>query len=245
MKNSDLIVVENDEMYVGSWTLAQGFDTEHRYLTRLLNKYQSEFLEFEEKQAAFKRRPVFPKTGSKFDEYLLNEGQAIYLTTLLTNNEKVRKFKRHLTTQFLRQRKILNNILNNRQNSEWLEKRRTGKLDRRVETDAIKEFIEYAKTQGSEHAGTYYINISTMENKALFNLELISFEYKNFRDIVNGLGLDALKIADHIVAKALKDGMTLKMYYKEIFQEAKRRVESFVEVFGKITVTHTDIKAIA
>ena len=75
-----------------------------------------------------------------------------------------------------------------------------------------------------------------MENKALFYIELVSFEFKNFRDIVNGLGLDALKAADHIVAKALKDGMKQRMYYKDIYQLAKARIETFADSFGKMYV---------
>ena len=40
-------------------------------------------------------------------------------------------------------------------------------------------------------------------------------------------------MADRIVAKALREGMDRKLYYKDIFQMAKARVESFADLVGK------------
>lgn len=229
----DLIIIENNEPYVGTWTLSEGFGVEHRSLTRLMKKYLDEFEELSFDRAATRLRPVVPKQGgASFDEYLLCEEQAIYITTLLTNTSKVRKFKMYLSKEFMRQRRFINKLIVQKQNADWLEKRKAGKIDRRVETDAIKEFIEYAKAQGSQNAPKYYMAISKMENKSLF-LNLMAVDFPKLRDAVSGISLTKLQMADRIVAKALKEGMEQNTYYKEIFLLAKARVESFADLVGK------------
>ena len=232
----DLIVIENNEPYVGTYALSEGFGIEHRAITKRIKKYRSEFEELSIGLDALKVRQVNLKIGAPFEEYLLCEEQAIYITTLLTNNEKVRKFKMYLSREFMKQRRAINKLIVamrvKEQNADWIEKRQTGKIDRRVETDAIKEFIEYAKAQGSHNASKYYMVISKMENKSLF-LNLMEIAFPNLRDVVSGISLTKLQMADRIVAKALKEGIERKMYYKEIFLLAKSRVESFADLVGK------------
>lgn len=244
MKNS-LIITQNSDLFVGTWDLAQGFGVSHKSLLNRIIKYKKMFDEFGFVVSQIPR--MTGKKGQQINEFLLTEEQATFLTTLLRNSAVVLKFKVHLTKEFFRVRKILNNLLTQKQNAEWIEKRLSGKIDRRVETDAIKSFIEYAISQGADPKGArhYYENISKMENKALFNLELIKIEYKNFRDIVSGLGLDALKMADRIVAKSLKDGMEKRMYYKDMYQWAKARVESFADSMGKLPIETPVIMAIS
>ena len=43
--------------------------------------------------------------------------------------------------------------------SHWQQTRIESKTTRRMETDEIKQLVEYAKKQGSEHAERYYIHI--------------------------------------------------------------------------------------
>jgi len=72
-----------------------------------------------------------------------------------------------------------------------------------------------------------------MENKSLFHLELLALKKHNIREIAEGFQLDSLKMADRIVARALREGMEREMFYKDIFKMAKERVEQFVQVIGK------------
>ncbi len=117
-------------------------------------------------------------------------------------------------------------------NQQWIETRKNGKIDRRLETDVIYDFIAYAKNQGGTPAGCerYYENISTMENKALFILEQ---KYKNLRDVLGTIELLTIQQADRIVSKALKDGMNDNLHYKAIYILAKSRVELFAEIRGR------------
>ena len=233
-KENSVVVVKNNELFVGTWDLAQGFQVSHKSLLNRINKYKKEFDSFGFVVSQIPR--MTGKKGQQINEFLLTEEQSTFLVTLLRNSPLVLKFKIHLTKEFFRQRKEIMKLLavvnNQQRNAEWLEKRRTGKIDRRIETDVIKEFIQYAIGQGSEHAPTYYPNISTMENKCLF-LNLMKGQFKNLRDVVSGISLSKLQMADRIVAKALREGMDRKMYYKDIFQMTKARVESFADLVGK------------
>lgn len=242
MKGNELVIVQNDELYVGTWDLSQGFEVEHRMLTRFVKRYEKDFEDFG--FIATQRQRMTEKKGQQIHEYLLTEEQSTFLVTLLKNSPKILKFKKHLTKEFYKQKRLLNKLIVQKQNAEWLEKRSTGKLERRIETDAIQAFIEYARSQGSQNAAKYYMAITKMENNALFHLDLLEIEYDNLRDIVNGFGLDSLKMADHIVARALKEGMSERMYYKDIFKRAKARVESFADSIGKMAIETDHIKAI-
>jgi hypothetical protein len=72
-----------------------------------------------------------------------------------------------------------------------------------------------------------------VQNKALF---LIEQKFKNIRDILNLQQLSTVVCADKIVTKALDDGMELKMGYKDIYQLAKKRIESFADIHGKTLI---------
>jgi phage regulator Rha-like protein len=234
--DKNLVIIKEDELFVGTWNMSQGFQSDHRHIKRLIDKYKSEFEEFGKiatDSLPFKGNESKRKRGGQVLQYWLNEGHAIYLTTLLQNNEIVRKFKRHLSSEFLKQRKILNQIIIQRQNTDWAQKREQGKIERRLETDAIKEFVEYAKTQGSKSADKYYMIISKMENASLISLEFLEQKYPNIRDIVDGFALTALQMADRIVAQALREGMKKKIPYKDIYVLARDRVEIFALSIGK------------
>jgi phage regulator Rha-like protein len=245
-KKEVLVYIKDNDLVVGTGALSQGFGVEHRALKKLINKYKNEFEEFG--LIASPVQKVDPNNkGRRLEEYELNEPQAAYLSTLLTNNEIVRKFKRFLVREFFRQRKLLIKLLAQKQNAEWLEKRELGKIDRRIETDAIKEFVEYATSQGSQHAKQYYLIISKMENSTLFNLDMLELKYPNLRDLMGGYQLSTLQNADRIVARALKEGMEKQLNYKDIYKLAKERIERFVELVGKSpieVINKTPIKEI-
>lgn len=241
---SSVVKVINGEPLVGSWSLSLGFKVEHRAIKRLIEVYKSEFETIGVITTAL-QKPASKKGGRPVEEFLLNETQAIFLATLLTNNKEVRKFKLFLSQEFMRQRKVLMMLATQRHNAEWLSKREQGKIERKIETDTIKIFKEYAISQGSKHANTYYMSISKMQNKALFNLEFLEMRFPNIRDIVNGFGLSALQMSDHIVDQALKEGMSDKLNYKEIYLLAKQRVVNFAESLGKTPLHHFIYSSVA
>lgn len=244
---SSIVVIEKEYLLVSSWDLSQGFCVPHRAILRLLKKYQNEFETFGLITTAlpYVRRK---KMGPPIQEQFLNEGQAMYLTTLLTNNDTVRKFKMHLTSEFLRQRKLLMQLINNKQNQDWIEARVQNKYQRKETTDVIKLFVEYAQKQGSQNAEQYYCNITKMENQTLVPLEFLQQKFPNLREVVDRYTLDKLKMCDEVIAQALVDGMQKELYYKEIYKLARERVMIYAELLNgnvrrKLEDTKTELKA--
>lgn len=232
--NKNIVFPINHDLFVGTWDLAKGFEIEHRLLKDLIKKYKLEFDDFGFITFLTQRRTG--KKGNQIQEYYLNEEQSTYLVMLLQNNNKVRKFKRVLTKQFhWMRRKILMQDIQIK-NAEWLQKRVDGKIERRLETDVIKKFVEYATERGSQNANKYYIIISKMENTALFAFDYLHQKFPNLREMVNTRSLDVLMMADRIIARALEEGMECMMDYKEIYKLAQARVEQFGLSIGKTPI---------
>ncbi|MBF0262934.1 MAG: Rha family transcriptional regulator [Magnetococcales bacterium] len=115
---------------------------------------------------------------------------------------------------------------------EWQQARSTGKLARREETDIIKEFIGYAKGQGSRNADMYYLSLTAMVNRKLFGLEPKNTP-EHFRDTLDAAQLGHLRMAEIAVRRALTEGMTNMLPYKAIFTFAKERVKQLIAMVGK------------
>lgn len=167
--------------------------------------------------------------------WYLNEAQINFAGTLSRNTKEVVRFKLNLVKAF----ELAKKLLQQRQNAEWIEARNAGKRLRKQETDGIKAFIDYAKAQGSQNAEKYYVNLTKMENKALF---LVEQKYPNLRDVLGIAELSLISVADTIVLKALMDGMAQALHYKDIYKLAKERVEALATAHGKVLVPSTEQK---
>lgn len=115
---------------------------------------------------------------------------------------------------------------------EWQQARSTGKQTRREETDIIKEFIGYAKGQGSKSAEMYYLAFSVMVNRELFGLEPKNTP-ENFRDTLDAAQLSHVRMAEIATGRALTEGMAKILPYKAVFAFAKERVRLLVQMVGK------------
>ncbi len=231
-----LVKIVGKEVYTDTLIMSDGFDIKHNAILKLIIKYKERL----ETKGTLSRE-IQKSGGRPTTYYLLNENQAIFIASLMRNSEKVVDFKDELSNQFVNQKNILMSLLAQSQNAEWLEKRNAGKLTHRVKTDVIKDFIEYCRGMGSQSPKKYYINLAKMENAALF---LLQEKYPNVRDVLNGHQLSVIQTADQIVAKALKEGMIDKLFYKDIYKLAKKRVLSMAELIGKSVVPLFDQKQI-
>lgn len=223
-----LVCLEKGIPLISTLDIAKGFNVEHFAILRLVQKYE---LRFQSKRPFDFRSQ---KSGGRPTTFcMLDEEQSLFLVSLMRNSEIVVNFKDTMTREFQRMKNELIRISSQNQNAEYLEIRKAGKQTRLIATDTIKTFVDYAKNQGSTKAEMYYANISKMENQALF---LLDQKYPNLRNVLNIHQLSTIKSADMIVMKALSDGMERCLPYKEIYQLAKLRVESFAEIIGKTLI---------
>jgi phage regulator Rha-like protein len=231
-KKDALVTVTGKEPTTTTLAIAEGTAHEHRTVIQLVRIYIDDLNEFG--RVTFQIAPFKTAGGTQSREIaLLNEPQATLLITYMKNSEVVRAFKKTLVREFYRMRSVLVQAAARHENAAWLEQRKLGKETRLLTTDTIKEFTEYATAQGSTNAAKYYGNLTVMENKALFLLEM---KYKNIRNLLDLHQLSTVKSADAIVMKALVGGMAQGLHYKDIYLLAKKRVEGFAEIIGKSVV---------
>ena len=114
---------------------------------------------------------------------------------------------------------------------EWAAARLEGKAARRIETDTIKTFVEYAKSQGSKSAGQYYMAISKETNRSLFFVE--SAVGAGFRDGLTSAQLASVAMAERIVERALLEAMASKVFYRDAYRIAADRLRQFAGFVGK------------
>lgn len=153
----------------------------------------------------------------------------LYSSILWSQKPEAKAFKRWIT------REVLPTIRKTGSYSadakSWTLARDESKASRRVETDIIAKFIEYAKNQGSQSAELYYVNFSKMVNS-----QLLEFEGKappKLRDSLNSVQLHSISVAESIIARTLVECMTAKRPYKEVYQLAKQKIETLGSVVGK------------
>jgi len=239
-KIEKLVFLENNEPLTTSLRIVEELRTrtpkdereiEHKAVMQLIRKYQSEFSEFGFPH--FECEKNRGTQGRQTEFAILNEGQTLFLFTLMRNSTAVVEVKKNLVKEFFRLRKTVAKLQAQQANEAWVEMRKSGKVERRLETDTIQDFIYYATSQGSKNAHTYYKNITKMQNKALF---IIEQEFPNLREVLSGRQLGILKSVDLAVMYALKDGMEQGLDYHDIYKLAKNHVETMMRLFPRTVV---------
>jgi hypothetical protein len=147
--------------------------------------------------------------------------------------------KLEIADKFVEMERWILNQKTQKANEEYIATRGKSKLGRRQETDVIKQFVEYAVSQGSKHADKYYIHYSKMENNAFF---ILQDKFKNVREILDITQLSKIIIADLIVKQAIIEGMEKEMYYKDIYTLAKDRVVAMANSIGVREILPSSIK---
>lgn len=103
--------------------------------------------------------------------------------------------------------------------NKWLGTRQETKQVRKLETDQIKLFVEYARSQGSQSADRYYILFTNLINKRL-GIE------SGGRDKADQGTLLRLKSLETVVELHLATLMRDELPYKKIYQEVKKFIDA-------------------
>jgi hypothetical protein len=224
-----------DQPRVGTYLIAQGLERDHKSIRDLLENYRSDFEDF----SVLKTRKLKSTGGRAANEYLLDEDQFMFLGTLLKNTKKVVSFKKAIIQQFKKCRIENEKLRQHKTHPQYQITRDAGKLVRKETTDVMKQFIEYAETQGSKNADMYYSNITRMLNGLLF---IVEGKFKNIREMMTIQQLMTCSSAEQIIDRGLKDGMSKKKYYKDIYKDVRSRVELFADLHGQSEVISQHLK---
>ncbi len=120
------------------------------------------------------------------------------------------------------QRQLVKNYFRKPQRLYWQQTRQQAKDSRLLETECIKEFVVYAKGQGSQHAERYYCSFTRLANKAAG----ITYSREN----ATIQQLNNLSLIEHIIEQVLRECMQQEKPYKEVYLACKARVEQFQEI---------------
>lgn len=211
----DLVKVVHNDIFTDSLVIAEGTGNKHESVQRRIRDYEKELLTLG--KVGFEIRAMV--SGQEQKIYQLNEPQATFLITLLKNTDVVVKFKLELVKQFYAMRQLLFE----RQSPHWQHTRLESKSNRKMETDEIKQFVSYAKGNGSKSSDKYYISLSKLANKAV-GLE------SNQRDMATTSQLNNLILIEHIIGGVIVEGIQQDLYYKDIYKACKARIEQFKQV---------------
>ncbi len=107
-----------------------------------------------------------------------------------------------------------------RESPHWQQTRLASKMNRRMETDIIKDFVDYAIAQGSEHADRYYCLFSKLADEA------VGIQPKQ-RDAATITQLNSLTLVESILANIIQACMAQDKPYKDVYKECKTRLSEF------------------
>lgn len=200
------------EPYTTSEVVADVTGIKRHAINQLIKKHKADFEEFG--KVAFEMQPLpGSKTRQNITVYRLNEQQATLLMTYVRNTDTVRRFKKELVRQFYAMR----SLLLERNSPIWQDTRELTKAVRKQETDAIREYVEYATAQGSTHAVRYYTSISRLANKTAGITD---------RDLAHVEQLSGLMLVERIIAEEIRAGIAAGKPYKQIYTDLQARLSS-------------------
>lgn len=242
--NADIVKPYEEEERAGTFLIAQGFERKHEVVIKLIKKHEARFLRLERNKRFLNtfiiQKVTAKKAGRPIEEYLLNERQTAFLGSLFRNsNDTILDFKEKLADEFV-SLKEQNRLLKRHQSTEKYQVTRDiSKILRLEATDIMKEFIEYARTQGSSKPENYYMLFTKMVNGLLF---IVEGKFKNIRSVLSAPQLMTNGAAEQVVTKGITEGMKNKVFYKDIYKDVKSRVMAFADLTGQTKVIEDHLR---
>lgn len=209
-----LVILHGNDVFTDSMVIASGTDNQHESVVALIKTHIKRLEKFGQVEFSDLKSG---KRGRPTRIYKLNEPQATLLITFLDNTDIVADFKTELVRQFYAMRQFIFE----RQSKEWITAREQGKITRKAETDVIRQLVDYAKEQGSEHSNKLYISYTKLANKICGILN---------RDNASTLQLSNLTVAENIILHCIQLGIAEDKHYKDIYKECKKRLEMFKNI---------------
>lgn len=102
---------------------------------------------------------------------------------------------------------------------KWLGARQDGKKERKAETDSIKEFVEYARQQGSSKPERYYIHFTKLVNGKLGIPKGMKREEMTQRQLMD------IACLERVISMKLDKLVTEDMDYHDIYKKIKALID--------------------
>ena len=228
---TDLIEVKKGELLVDSQLVARKFGMVHSELAKRIVNTLKDYPDIQSANECSEHSLISEKytketrhyRGTDFEVYMMNR-EFFSLVAMRLTSKKARQWQRKFNAAFYAMERRLLTVETNAVDVEWNSSRLIGKTARLEETEAIKDFVEYATKQGSTKARYYYKHVTDASYKAL---GIMSSKYPKLRDELNIYELSELMLAERLAARKLREYMKLGRNYKDIYQSVKDDLMTF------------------
>ena len=211
-----LVFIKRNKPFTDSKIIAECSGIRHDKIKRIIEKHMDRLKKFGKLSTPHE---VESYTGGRWIEvYDLNEKQATFLITLLKNTDTVLDFKENLVSAFYEAKQLLLE----KQTKDWEFQRLANKVTRKLETDQIKLFVNYAKEHGSKNADRYYTLFSKLANK---------YAYISNRDFSDFKKLKNLEMIENVINKEIIKLISNEVEYHVAYNTIKNKVIMISEYF--------------
>ena len=212
---NELVHLEHDEAVCSSLEVAEKFGKRHDKLISEIERMYSDLIGKGCVQNGgdplfVKSSYIHPQNKQEYPMYLMNR-DGFSLLVMGFTGKKALDWKLKYINAFNQ----MENYIREKQSQSWIETRTVGKLSRKAETDVLKQLVEYAKQQGSEHADMLYMTYSKLANKTVGVAD---------RDTATAKQLTNLSVTENIILKVVEEGISQQLHYKEIYKNCKDRL---------------------
>lgn len=229
--NTNIVVSKKNDVFVTTKVVSEMLGVNHTKLLRtvkpIVTRIKKGGLVSPQFPQKFIETTFTTKMGGTYKMYEMNEQAYMKLAMHLKGYDKAEMVQDSIIEAF----SLMKRALLNHENSSWLNARKSGKEIRVAETDTIKDFVEYAISQGSKSSSRYYGNVTKMTNKAL-ELLVQTKNGKPLRDLATVSELGYIQMAENIATIVIKQGMKENLPYKYIFKLAKEKVNEFADLIN-------------
>jgi phage regulator Rha-like protein len=220
-----LVGISHNQAFTTTEKLAKELGVKHAYVIDVLNGLFEDFEELrvvstDPKTHKFSEKflPYLAEyRGQSFTAYTMNQ-QAFTLLLPRFKTKRAKQAYRKFNQAFYELEHIALQAKVNRDNKLFQQFRIEGKQTRKSLTDAIKDFAEYSKEQGSTGYSHLYSTLTKWIYKAL---GIESNPSPKIRDSLNSEEIKALDDLEHDVAELICKGIDSQKHYKAIKNDIK------------------------
>lgn len=214
-----IVELRKNETYCDSHIVARKFNVKHAYVVDRINKVYDSLREIKGIMGCYPKCVTEEREyrNQKYTAHLMNRDFFTFLV-MRFKGKKAIEWQLKFISAFNELEKRVLIADKNASDPQFLEQRKQGIIARRKETDVIKDFVNYATSQGSTKANYYYKHITNMTYKALG----LMFQKKpKLRDTMNITELAQLLLCENMAKEALRMYMKLGRHYKDIYDSVK------------------------
>jgi phage regulator Rha-like protein len=220
------LVIRSQEANIDTRNIADVFGRPHDKVMQTINSLildrtisTSEFSESD-----------FTVRGKKYRCIELNKGGFLKAMPFI-GGRKSREGQRVLVDEFMLLEKLLAKQSKVRETVAFQLMRSEGRDARKILTDAISRYINYAKANGSQGADQYYSIITSQIYKSFLVVEP---KASALRDLLTAVQLSELQTIELMAVDILTKGIDSKQIYKKIYRELKSELNAFTSSKTKI-----------